>query len=311
MSQKIDIAEFELNALSEATREAYGEGWNCYCDFLKSNHPQRDPFDLDEQTACEFLVWLCSPKPQGKGLAVSSAMLYRQGVVRKLQEAKVGNPFSSVRVSNVTTGLARKLGVPPRRVKPILADDLVRMIEKCGKTKIGRRDAAVLAIGFSCALRRSEITGLNFEDVKIADDFSLSVLIRKSKTDKAGKGQRVSVPPGSNIRPGATLYKYLAVSGIEAGPLFQTMVKNGKTRGKPLHTSDIPRIVKHYAGLIGLDPREYSGHSLRAGFVTSAAKAGARIEKIMEVTRHVQVQTLLKYIREEDQLSDHAGAAFL
>ena len=69
--------------------------------------------------------------------------------------------------------------------------------------------------------------------------------------------------------------------------------------------------MKQYVDTIGLDPAEYSGHSLRAGFVTSAAAHHARLDKIMEVTRHKSTDMVLRYIRRADAFEDHAGADFL
>ena len=82
-------------------------------------------------------------------------------------------------------------------------------------------------------------------------------------------------------------------------------------RGRPLHHSDIPRLVKYYAARIGLDPAQVSGHSLRAGFVTSAAAHHARLDKIMEITRYTNPSTVMKYIRDADSFKDHAGEGFL
>ena len=78
-----------------------------------------------------------------------------------------------------------------------------------------------------------------------------------------------------------------------------------------MHPSDIGRLVKQYVRAIGVDPSDYSGHSLRAGFVTSAAVHGARLDKIMEITRHTSPRMVLRYIREAEAFEDHAGAAFL
>jgi len=89
------------------------------------------------------------------------------------------------------------------------------------------------------------------------------------------------------------------------------MKRGGHVQGKPLHHSDIPRIVKHYASKIGLNPKEVAGHSLRAGFVTSAAVHHARLDKIMAVTRHTNPSTVMQYIRDADSFSDHAGENFL
>ena len=297
------LAEIREGVLAPNTREAYDEAWQEFVQFCKN----RDPFKQKEEDCCRFLLYLCDSRK----LSTGTMLLMRQGIARKFKEAKLQNPFDNLQVKDFCSGLLRAYGKPSRRVKALRENQIKEMMDIAGKSKIGRRNAALLAIGFSCALRRSEIVNLLVSDVKIHDDFSLTVLIRRSKTDQGGKGQTIKIPPGQNIRPGATLYKWLAVSGITEGPLFQTMKRGGNLRGSPMHHSDIPRLVKHYAALIGLDPKQVSGHSLRAGFVTSAAAHNARLDKIMEVTRHVQAQTVLKYIREENQLSNHAGESFL
>lgn len=137
------------------------------------------------------------------------------------------------------------------------------------------------------------------------------VRIRRSKTDQVGVGQTVTVPNGKSIRPVSRLRSWLERAQVSEGHLFQTMKRGGRPTGRPLHHSDIARLVKHYAKTIGLDSSEYSAHSLRAGFVTSAAVHHARIDKIMEVTRHKSPAMVLKYVRDAESFTDHAGAAFL
>jgi site-specific recombinase XerD len=73
----------------------------------------------------------------------------------------------------------------------------------------------------------------------------------------------------------------------------------------------VATIVKKYALAAGLDPAEFSGHSLRSGFATSAAETGASVLKIMETTRHKSVDVLAGYVRRVDLFKDHAGAGFL
>ena len=137
------------------------------------------------------------------------------------------------------------------------------------------------------------------------------IYVRKSKTDQQGRGQKIAIPEGKYLKPIQRLQDWLQASGITQGYLFQTMKRGGKLRGRSMHHSDIPRLVKHYAELIGLDSKEISGHSLRAGFVTSAAVHHARLDKIMEITRHSNPQTVMRYIRDADCFRDHAGEKFL
>ncbi len=137
------------------------------------------------------------------------------------------------------------------------------------------------------------------------------VHIRRSKTDAKGIGQSVAVIEGKRIKPIMHLDRWLTTSGINEGFVFQTLRRDGVTSGCPLDPGDIARVVKRRAQMIGLDPQKYSGHSLRAGFVTSAAVHHARVDKIMEVTRHRNAEMVLKYIRDEESFVDHAGASFL
>ena len=62
------------------------------------------------------------------------------------------------------------------------------------------------------------------------------------------------------------------------------------------------RVVKRYAERVGLDPALFAGHSLRAGYVTSA---------VDEQTRHKSVDMVRVYSRRVDLFRDHSGAAFL
>ncbi len=147
--------------------------------------------------------------------------------------------------------------------------------------------------------------------LKKKSDEGFLLHIRKSKTDRYGKGQKIAVLTGNSIKPIEHLYKWLQTSKIKDGYIFQTLERGGHASGRPLHHGDIARIVKRYTEQIGLDPSEFSGHSLRAGFVTSAAANHARIDKIMEITRHKSADMVMKYIRDEESFVDHAGASFL
>ena len=185
------------------------------------------------------------------------------------------------------------------------------MLDSCPSGRFGLRDAAMLALGFAAALRRSELCNLLVGDIDVLHYDKMVVWIRRSKTDQGGKGQRVAVPEGRTIRPVSRLGAWLDLAGIRDGYLFQTFRGGGSPSGRPLNHSEVPRLVKKYVAKIGLDPTNYSGHSLRAGFVTSAAAHRARLDKIMEVTRHKNPATVLQYIRDADAFEDHAGADFL
>jgi site-specific recombinase XerD len=88
-------------------------------------------------------------------------------------------------------------------------------------------------------------------------------------------------------------------------------VKGGRVTADQLSEKSVVDIIKCYAHRIGLDAKSVGGHSLRAGFLTSAACCGASIFKMMDVSRHRSVDTLGGYVRDAEKFRDHAGTGLL
>lgn len=319
VSSEIDFSEqLRHAALAHNTRIAYDKGWRCFSNYCQ--HQGIQPLEATPEEVADFFIeFATKPSPaSGKVLSLGTLTLYRSAINKRYVDADKVSPTAHSQVRAVLKGLARLRGGTTRQVKALREHQIAAMLKVCPETLIGRRDAAFIAIGFAAALRRSELCSLRVADVEwvekglfVEDHSGVIIHIRKSKTDQIGAGQRVAVPEGTKIRPVARLRSWLRKSGIQEGYLFQTMRKDGSLTGSPLHHSDIPRLVKHYVAAIGLDPKDFSAHSLRAGLVTSAAAHHARLDKIMEITRHTNPATVMKYIRDADAFTDHAGAAFL
>lgn len=317
----LDVENLAEKAFSENTRKSYDRAWDHWMEFYSMEMYKRDgeidldlagcdPYTDDEDLACEFPVYLA----EEKGLSLGSINLYIHGVVWHYTQAKKYCPLRSAKAKAVMKGLAREIGRPQKRAKALRENDIENMIRACPDSMKGARDAALIALGFACALRRAEIRDLLRSDIEIDHkDGVMSVLIRQSKTDKAGAGQRILVPRGDRIRPIELVQNWITRGEIKDGYLFRGITRGDKVRSgdKPIHSDEVSRILKKLAKEIGIDPEKVSGHSLRAGFITSAAAHGARLDKIMEVSRHVQPATVLKYIRDENKLKDHAGEGFL
>jgi integrase len=184
------------------------------------------------------------------------------------------------------------------------------MLRLCPATLAGSRDRALLALGFAGAFRRSELVALEIADLTEAPD-GLRVRIRRSKTDQEGEGAEIAIPRGYRLRPVEAVQGWIAAAEISEGPLFRPVLKGGRIQPEPLSAFSAAQIVKRYAERAGLDPASYAGHSLRSGFLTSAAESGASILKMMEVSRHKSVDVLRGYVRRADLFREHAGAAFL
>jgi site-specific recombinase XerD len=218
-------------------------------------------------------------------------------------------PTDDERVKATMRGARRVVGTAPTRKAPATSERVISMAIGSGDWLKDLRDRAVLLLGFAGAFRRSELVALNVEDLE-ADAAGLKIYIRHSKTDQEGHGATIAVVRGSIACPVAALRLWLEAAAITAGPVFRA-VKKGSRLGDRLSSHGVAAVVKAHARRVGLDPLLFSGHSLRSGFLTSAAKRGASIFKMMDVSRHKSVDTLRGYVRDAELFQDHAGAGLL
>jgi site-specific recombinase XerD len=174
----------------------------------------------------------------------------------------------------------------------------------------GLRDRALLLLGFAGAFRRSELVALDVADIAETET-GLLVMFRRSKTDQDGEGVTIAIARGDVACPARALREWLDAASIEVGPIFRSINKAGTVSGERLTDRSVATIVKVYAGRAGFDANLFSGHSLRSGFLTSAAANGASIFKMMDVSRHKSVDTLRGYVRDAELFKDHAGAGLL
>jgi integrase len=163
------------------------------------------------------------------------------------------------------------------------------MLALCPDSMIGKRDRALLCLGFAGAFRRSELCALDVADLTEVPD-GLRVLIRRSKGDQEGQGQEVAIPRGYKLRPVEAVQTWLAAAEISRGPVFRPVARGGRVGAEALSPCAASLVIKQRLAAIGLDPAAYSGHSLRSGFLTSAAEAGASLFKLTEVGRHKSVR---------------------
>ena len=206
-------------------------------------------------------------------------------------------------------GIRRTIGTAPRKKAPATAERAIAMAVGTGTGLKGLRDRSLLLLGFAGAFRRSELVALDCEDIEECET-GLRITIRCGKTDQEGHGATIGIVPGSVACPMTAVRAWRDAAGIATGPLFRSIRKGGKV-GARLTDQSVADIVKTHAERVGLDPKLFAGHSLRAGFLTASAKRGASIFKMMDVSRHRSVDTLRGYVRDAELFKDHAGAGLL
>ncbi len=197
-------------------------------------------------------------------------------------------------IRNVMQGIRRQHGIAQRKVAPATRAVMLDMTTTSGEGLIDLRDRALLLFGYAAALRRSELVAVAVEDIEEVPE-GLKVTIRRSKTDQEGAGDLLVIPR-SNAATLRALKDWMGAAQITSGPLFRSVDRHGKV-GNSLSDKAVALIVKKKAKDAGLDATRFSGHSLRAGMITSAAAAGAEERDIQRKSRHRSVAVLRGYVR--------------
>lgn len=220
------------------------------------------------------------------------------------------NPTNSDLVKAVMRGIRRTHGAPQRQAAPAIKEDVLAMVSGLRGVK-GIRDRALLLVGFAGAFRRSELVSLTVEDVEFAKQ-GLLIQLTRSKTDQEGQGRKIAIPYArGSVCAVQALQEWLEASCIANGLIFRGVTRHGKIAESGLTAQSVALVVKERAQAAGLDPTKYSGHSLRAGLVTSAAQMGVSSWKIRQQTGHKSDAMLHRYIRDANVFTDNAAGAVL
>ena len=223
------------------------------------------------------------------------------------------SPHNTIKVTEVMRGIRRNWGRPPDRKAPAIDQVIKQMVDTVDQeTAKGQRDRALLLFGFAGAFRRSELVALNTWNLEYRDE-GVKVTIDVSKTDQEAQGQTIAMvrQPKSPYCPVRALEDWLTVAKIERGALFLRMHRGDNVGKIRLSAQSVAIIVKDYAHKVGLDSAQYSGHSLRRGFLTSAARNRASIFKMADQSRHKSLDVLRQYVQEEEMFKNNAGDGLL
>jgi len=231
------------------------------------------------------------------------------GVIHRLKGHYLDTKHPSI-IENIM-GIKRRKGSIQLAKKPILINHLkkiINVIDKVNKKEIKKfRDRSIILIGFSGGFRRNEIVSLDFDDLDFVPE-GLKINLRRSKTDQFGEGFKKALPyfDSSQYCPVISLKKWIEVSKIASGPVFRRFTKGSKLSNNRLTDQTVALLIKEYLQLAGIDSKNYSGHSLRSGFATSAAESGAEERSIMAMTGHKSTEMVRRYIKEANLFKNNA-----
>jgi site-specific recombinase XerD len=298
-----DAANYAQAGKAAATRRAYGSDFALFRSWCEVKRIA--PLPASPEAVAAFLA---AEANRGVKVATIGRRLAAIRYAHKLAGREP--PTNSEAVKATLRGIRRTTGSAPARKAPATADKVLAMVATAGMDLKGIRDRAILLLGFAGAFRRSELVALNIADLEFCDS-GLRVTIRKSKTDQEGLGATIAVAPGSIACPVDAVRVWIGAAGISEGALFRPVTRTGKISPRRLSARAIAELVKAYARRAGLKAADFSGHSLRSGFLTSAAARGASIFKMMDVSRHKSIDTLRGYVRDAEMFRDHAGNGLL
>lgn len=337
---------YHEEALSENTRSAYESAWEDFCLFCEQYDFESLP--AEPGTVALYLSFLAKKidfetgEIQKEGLSVPTLEQRLSAIRHYHEDQDLESPTTTRQVKKVMAGIRRNQKHRSEGARPLMTYHVKRMVgalskkgeiyaekkRERAKTPSGAqltsgesrylrllklRNRALLLIGYAGALRRSELAGLEFEDVRRESELGLLLDIRHSKTDQEGEGQLVYIRRlESKYDPVRALDNWREGAKIESGPIFRPITRGGSTKDRAITGKTVGNVVQEAAQLAGLSgAEEYSAHSLRAGHATQATKNGVPAEIAMNTTRHESREQFSEYVRNDEQAFESASSGKL
>ena len=285
------------SARAPNTLKAYSHDLSDFATWCKVDAGGLEPLPAAPKAVALYVTDLA-----GRGLKSSTIQRRLASIAQLHAEAGLDDPTKTKAVRNTYRGIVREIGSLQEGKAPMLAPTVRRVLKTFEQERgpAAARDRALLLLGLAGGYRVGELASLYIGDVELVDEGAI-LLLRSSKTDQAGGGFYKGIPHGDHAEtcPVSHLRAWLDLSPASSkdGPLFRGVDRHGNLSARPMAADSISRVVKKRAQKAGLDPSRYSGHSLRAGFVTAASEGGAHDKDIMRQTAHRSLATLHRYRR--------------
>ena len=306
-NQLKELHEATINNLKSAksanTLRAYKSDFKDFDIFCKKHGFKSLP--TEPKVVSLYLTYLSN----NSKISTLRRRLVSIGMVHKFKELYFDTKHPSI-VENLM-GIRRSKGSFEKGKRPILIDHLKSLINIIDEQKINNlvklRDKSILLIGFCGGFRRSELVSINYEDLEFVSE-GLKIRVNKSKTDQLGEGMIKGLPYFENevYCPVVNLKKWLDRSKIKTGSIFRSFLKGSILSNRRLSDQTIALLIKKYFSLVGTDNTDFSAHSLRSGFATVTAGAGADERSIMSMTGHKTTQMVRRYIKEANVFKNNA-----
>lgn len=293
-----ELLQLVLDSCAPSTRARYRSAWRAWERYS-------DAHDLPTLPAHPAGVAAFLAHLAGSGAAYSSVAVAVAAVRKLHQWSRHPDPTADPTVRDVVRGIARRLGRAPRRQAFALAPDHVQaMLDACTPGLRGVRDRALIAVWFVTGMRAGEVAAMTWERIEWdATDRGAVYSLQRSKTDQEGRGRKVGIPAGL-----ATAHLRTWQGLMTAGPCWVTL----DGQDAPLSPVAVAEVIQSAAGKVpALAGKRVTGHSLRRGLITSAARRGVALVEISRAVGHKRLDTTAGYVEAQEVLRDHPGRGLL
>lgn len=298
------VQRYVEQSMSENTRRAYEADWSCFTEWCEVHSV--DALPAAAETVASYISDLAAGEwgRSSDGYAAST-IERRLTTIRTLHAARgESDPTEHEVVAKTWKGIRRDddVQVNQNGRRALLTPQVRRMVDALDTdTTKGKRDRAIILLGFATGMRRSELASLDVEDLEFRSE-GVVVHVRSSKTDQEGEGRTPYATFGNNgYCPVSALRAWLESVDFEEGALFRTVGRWGNARDNRMSGKSINRTVKGAAESAGLDASNVGAHSLRAGHVTQRKIEGESNDAIMDQTGHSSESTMRRYDRRAKQ----------
>jgi integrase len=299
-----EAREYVRESVPASTRRAYATDWATFSEWCRKHRQNAMP--ARPETVALFIT------ERAREIRPSSIRRALAAIAKMHKVAGQQSPCAVEPVPATIKGIERTHGTRKTGKAPANLVAVEKMLTAFPPITLdGIRNRALILVGFAGAFRRSELVALTVDDLTW-DDEGVVITVQKSKTDQSGEGQEKALPfVADGICAATALKAWLIAGGVTHGPVFRPMNRNGEPKPIPLNPQSVALIIKVACQKVGLDPKLYSGHSLRSGHVTEARSRGVSDADTMAVTGHKRVETLNLYDKRGNPFKKTSAGAVL
>lgn len=340
------LRELAQKAVAANTRRAYATDWDSFGSWALARGLV--PLPADPDTVARYIVWLADrpaaridvgyTRADGRRIArwrtagpakPSTITRHLVSVGKAHRAAGYTDPTRELTVQTVAKGLRNERGTSPRKKAAFVRDKLVMAIaapqaplpaELTPALRARReraaalaqaRDQAILLLGWSGAFRRSEIAAIDVAHLGREPE-GIDIVIPSSKTNQQGEHESVLIPYGEDeqLCPIRALDAWLTRAGITEGAVFRQIDRHGRILGR-IQPAVVATVTKAFARAAQLDPDLFAAHSLRSGWISSAASEDRGEREMMRHSRHRSVGVFRGYVQQATKWRRHPGIGLL